>query len=194
MPVFLSGLLLFHILPRARSSHRLAGLVRRHANAIILVAALMFLSVQFLTIPRLPLIEFPYVPIHVLVSWIFCLVTAVLALSGRNLLVNSPAIWMGRVSFSAYLLHFTAIPAIATLLPTVFNTDATGMAAIGHFALLLSAAIAVTFLASVVTYTAVELPMIGLGKRLCAKLSAARPFMDAGTIGRRAPLTEQSRK
>ena len=174
MPVFLSGFLLFHLLrpAQASTSSRSIEFIRRHGDWIVVSAALTFLSVPFLTIPRLPLAGFPYVPVHVLIAWIFCVVTAVLMVSGRHFLINRPAIWMGRVSFSAYLIHFTVIPTVATSVPDLFDTSATGVPAILHFAALLSAAVVVTFLVSFLTYRTVELPMIALGKRLCARLRA----------------------
>lgn len=189
MPIFLSGLLLFHLLRRARASTsgRTIEFLHRRANWIIGAAAVAFLSVPFLSIPRLPLVGFPFVPIHVLVSWVFCVAIAVLSVSRRHFLVNKPAVWMGRVSFSAYLIHFTVIPTLATTWPGVFNTGASDVPAIAHFVALQLTATVVTFLVSFVTYKTVELPMIALGKRLCGRFgtttSLGRPHAGRAAIG-----------
>lgn len=118
-------------------------------------------------------------PVHVLVSLVFCCATASLAATRRHILVNRPIIWLGRVSFSAYLLHFTVIPTLATTFPAVFRTGATGVPAILHFFALLLATVVATFLVSYATYRLVELPMIAVGKRLCELLS--RPARRSAT-------------
>src|SRR5690606_23357474 len=99
--------------------------------------------------------------------------------NGGHFLVNKPAVWMGRVSFSAYLIHFTVIPTLASIWPGVFNAGASGVPAIIHFVALLLTATVVTFLVSFVTYKTVELPMIALGKRLCGR------FGTTTSLGRR---------
>lgn len=169
LPVFLSGLVLYHILDQWKRN--VPRPVRRYSTILLIVATIGFLLVPYLQIPRLPLVSFPYIPIHLLVAWVFCVAIVALVAAGRHFLVNPAAIWMGRVSFSAYLLHFSVIPTLAGFAPSLFRPDATGVFAIAHCLALFVATVLVTFAVSFATYLSTEIPMINIGKRLSGRLS-----------------------
>ncbi len=70
-----------------------------------------------------------------------------------------PVVWIGRLSFSIYLLHFTALHVAAHFLPwEVYDWQAWPFA------------VALTLFASWASYALVEQPMIRLGKRLKVRI------------------------
>lgn len=96
----------------------------------------------------------------------------IVALSGGALpFVNPIAAGLGRVSFSAYLLHFGVIEA-AGAVPALIRADATGWFAIVAFAVVLPGVILVTYALSWVSFRLIERPMIELGRAILARRPA----------------------
>jgi peptidoglycan/LPS O-acetylase OafA/YrhL len=90
----------------------------------------------------------------------------VLALSGGSkLFVNGAMAFVGKVSFSAYLLHFAVLHLVEAL-PGLLHTQATSYAAILAYAGGFVFTVAVTAAGALLSYRIVEQPMIGLGKWL----------------------------
>ena len=105
----------------------------------------------------------------------------VLALSRaapKNLFVNPAAAFVGKISFSAYLLHFAAIELLPGRFPLLFHTHATGIAAIVAYAGGWLAVTGATCAGAFGTYHAIERPMIDFAKRL----SRARRMRLAGAV------------
>jgi peptidoglycan/LPS O-acetylase OafA/YrhL len=88
-----------------------------------------------------------------------------------RLLVNRAIGWIGKVSFSAYLLHFAFIPMLAKLGPFESPT-------LGYF-VILSAMTACTVGAASLTYLLIERPMIRLGNSVVARLRESRAVLAA---------------
>lgn len=93
----------------------------------------------------------------------------VLALSRAapgSLFVNPAAALIGKISFSAYLLHYAAIEYLPGRFPLLFHTGAHGVPAIAAFAAGWLAVTAATCAGAFCSYHAIERPMIALGRRL----------------------------
>lgn len=73
---------------------------------------------------------------------------------------------MGRVSFSAYLLHYAVILMTIDAYPALFHTGATGWLAIAAFAAGCIVVLGVVFLLSWCSFQLVERPMIRLGGKV----------------------------
>jgi peptidoglycan/LPS O-acetylase OafA/YrhL len=100
----------------------------------------------------------------------------VIALSvNRGVLAGRTVALMGQVSFSAYLLHYLALDLVRAC-PRLFHVAAGGAWAILAFAAGLVVMIAITFAAAWVSYRVVEVPMIGVGRRLCRRLKVRAPL------------------
>ena len=98
-----------------------------------------------------------------------------------RVLVNRYVEWMGKISFSAYLIHFAFIPFLsATLMPF---TNAT----IGYVVIFASM-VGCTAAASSVTYILIERPMIKLGGALVMRMREGKEAIDpAGAPAPTAP-------
>ncbi len=91
-------------------------------------------------------------------------ITTVFAVKPSNILVNAAICRLGEVSFSAYLLHFLVLDKLSAHVPAIFDTHATGVAAIFACLALWVVAIPVTFGLASIAYRLVELPMIAFGR------------------------------
>ena len=107
----------------------------------------------------------------------------VLALSRaapKNLFVNPVAAWAGKISFSAYLLHYAAIELLPGRFPRPFHTGATGVAAILAYAAGWIAVTGATCLGAFCTYHTIERPMIALGRHLIQARRSRRAALAMG--------------
>jgi peptidoglycan/LPS O-acetylase OafA/YrhL len=88
------------------------------------------------------------------------------------LLVNRVTIYVGRVSYSAYFLHFLVIRFLPPRLPQLGPYGDLGFVA--YYLIVVAATVALATL----THRYVELPGIAIGRRLAARISdrSARPF------------------
>jgi len=140
-----------------------AAWLHRHPDALAFGAIGAFLALAYVPLGHY-LGDVPLVPATIAVS--IPLMALVLALStGRSILVNRYAAAMGRVSFSAYLLHILVLQLLIAF-PQISRAHARGYEAILAFLLGWPVVVLITFAVAWVLYRTVELPMIRLGGRL----------------------------
>jgi peptidoglycan/LPS O-acetylase OafA/YrhL len=88
-------------------------------------------------------------------------------------------VWLGKVSFSVYLVHFAVVDGFTRLMPGFFGPSVEGWLAIAASLVLLLATLSVSFAVSLVTYHLVEQPMIARGRLVCRwinRVIASRPL------------------
>ena len=156
-----------------KDAPRVMAFIERHSGRIAIGAILAFCVLAFMPLGK-------YIGGQTLIpaghAASLSLVVLVLALSRhKGLLVNRPAAEMGKVSFSAYLLHFMVLH-IFGLFPDLLHTQVTGVPAILAYAVGLVLSVALTYLASVVTYHVIEQPGVQAGKRLIRQVRRVRPL------------------
>lgn len=171
LAVFAVGFLAWHLVPRVTGKATLAAGLRRWQWPLLALLALVSVGLAFSSVQRTPSLQFPYVPRHVLASALFGGLLLVMS-QGGGAMVNRAIVWLGRVSFSAYLLHFAVLDLWLAMFPAM--AQATGVEAIVRCLLLLAATVLSTFALSWVSHRTVELPMIDLGHRVCARLNARK--------------------
>jgi peptidoglycan/LPS O-acetylase OafA/YrhL len=164
LPAFLAGVLVFHLLTAFSGSLPRRALRAGLVLSIIAMAAIPFVATSLLS--RVPFAMYFMSSSYALVfaAAVFCLAQGV----GRAL-VNAPARYIGKISYSAYFWHFPAL-GLANL---TFAPLLTLMPGWLDFAVIFAAGLALTIVASSLTHRYVEEPMIGLGRRL-AKSAARR--------------------
>lgn len=171
-PVFALGAVLYHALKATWDAPEgsVTRLLRCHGTWVAVGCIGACIAVASLPFPgRMPAPPL-YLPRPYLASIIFMVLALALGNSKVNLLNNRWIRSFGRVSFSAYLLHFAVIHML-TRLPSVFDTSATGYRAILMFALLYLCTVPITHLLAIVTFNAIEQPMMEVGRTLIAKSS-----------------------
>ena len=154
LPVFGLGVLVYQIL-RDRQPER-----NKNLGGIFVLLS-VFLYVAFLnTVTYLDLL-----PTHFFYGIAFVALTLGLYFYPMKLLVNPLTQWIGKISYSLYLVHFLFLPYIKNWLPLGANFGKTAQFAIYFLAILiLSSGI------SYITYRLIEVPGMNLGKKLIRKL------------------------
>lgn len=167
MAVFALGGLLYFVQQwlAAPAAQQVAALLRSRGGWIAAAAMISVFATAFVRLPHYLDPSRPLPPGFLVVSLLLAVFILALSQVRRSLLVTPVAAALGKVSFSAYLLHYAAIE-IATSHPRLFHTDASGMAAVAAFAVAWLAVLAMTFAGAWCTYHAVERPMMALGKNL----------------------------
>lgn len=154
LPVFGIGIAAYH-------AFRMMKNVKDKKLGIALLILSVFLFVVFLNVKTFQ----GLIQQHVLYGLAFLVFALALHAYPTRLLVNPVTRWIGKVSYSIYLVHFAVIELLKRILPEHLPVGKT----IGFFLayiliLLLAAAI------SALTYRFIEVPGMNLGKRLIHKL------------------------
>ncbi len=162
VPIFALGTVVFYLLPAA------GRIMPRHiAPFIAALAALAFLALSWSPFPQWAG-ETPWT-LGMAQAASLPLALFVLALSRTapgGVFVNPAIALVGKISFSAYLLHYAAIALLPGRFPLLFHTGARGMAAIAAFAAGLLVVTLATCAGAFISYHAIERPLIAVGRRL----------------------------
>jgi peptidoglycan/LPS O-acetylase OafA/YrhL len=169
LPVFALGTILYFLLQRLWAAPRSATvrLFQCHGTVIVLGCTVAGVAAANLPFPHhlppaLPLI----VPTLLVASIIFMMVVLVLGTTPGSPLINRWVRALGRVSFSAYLLHFAVLHKLPVLLPWMFDIHSTDWLAIFTWSGLCLTTVLITQGLSTLTFAAIERPMITLGKHV----------------------------
>jgi peptidoglycan/LPS O-acetylase OafA/YrhL len=167
LPVFALGTVLYFIIVklRADAAGPVASLFSRYGTAIALLSLLGCAIVANTPFPNaLPPQPPLLIPTLYVASLLFMLFAAALSCAPGSMLVNSAICALGRVSFSAYLLHFAVLHKLTHYLPGIFDVEATDWKAILTCFALLLAALPITYALSYFTFNWIENPLIGTGR------------------------------
>lgn len=167
LPVFALGTILYFILLNLQKNPTAAYavLLERYGTQIILMCVLSGVVAANMPFPQsLPFKPPLIIPTLYIASLIFIIVATILSINPRSPFINPAICSLGKVSFSAYLLHFAVLHRLPVWFPEIFDVHATGWHAIGvSFALWLTV-VPVTFLISQITYRLIESPMMSAGR------------------------------
>ena len=185
-PVFALGSVVYFLIVMMGRPEFAAARRRVAANSThcVVVSVAVVIGLAYVRLPHWLTLDPPYVPVFILVSLAFAGFIFALSFAERGIFVNRPVQWMGKVSFSAYLLHYIVISTVTGRLSHVLMLDATGYRAILAFALLWVVTVLSVFIVSYVTYRAIELPMISYGHAIARRLTLGRASAKPG----RAPI------
>jgi peptidoglycan/LPS O-acetylase OafA/YrhL len=168
-PVFVLGAMGFFTIRAVerRPDWRLTGLLRRNGAAVVIFSLFLLLLVAMAPLPfSHELMLKPAIPQFLAASGAFFVFILAMSQSRSALLINPIIAGVGKVSFSAYLLHFAVIELVLNKHANFFHLGATGWTAIGVFLYSVLVVSVLTCLASAVTYALVEKPMMRLAKKL----------------------------
>ena len=148
LPCFMFGVALFKF---SAEKHDVSGSLAKCVCALAIVLIFVF--------PFLEGIKY-MLPLGLATSYgmAFSLFAFSLMYWPASLLVGNTIVWIGKVSYSAYFVHFAVLHYLPPLRPT-------GLPAI-DFAIMYGAVIISAVTISSITYLCIELPMIRLGSRL----------------------------
>jgi peptidoglycan/LPS O-acetylase OafA/YrhL len=178
-PVFVLGAMAFFSI-RAVERQPAGWIARslRHSRLALAIGPLLLFIVAAAPLPfgNQLMLRFA-VPQYLAVSVAFFIFILAMSQAERTILINPVIAAIGKVSFSAYLLHFAVIQLMLEDHPGLFHLGATGWTAIAIYPFVTLAVIVVTCLCSAVTYTLIEKPMMDWAKKLTRHPAVARRAM-----------------
>jgi peptidoglycan/LPS O-acetylase OafA/YrhL len=163
MSVFALGICVFFLLQRDRPRTALLG---EHPTLMAALGIVLVASTAFMVMPHWLSLLVPLPPTFLLVSLAMMIFILALARSQPGPFVNRPMALMGRVSFSAYLLHFAVLKIISDQSVLQSYLQISGWPAIVAFAFAYTGIVLVVLAVSWCSYRLIELPMIDVGKAL----------------------------
>lgn len=98
---------------------------------------------------------------NIIISLLFCIAFFALSQYTSKIIVNSLIRYLGKISFSVYLIHFAVIHWIEKFSMVFFENNATINYLIRLFVIIL-----VTCLIATITYYYIEQPMQQIGKKI----------------------------
>jgi len=181
LPAFLCGVLLHEAgdaLQPGGIWHAAGGVLARRPVLLLAAGALGLPCLAIIPVPRVPQPGWAFLSAPFLAASAFAAIS--LSLAARpmklpmTLIVNPVTIRLGQASFSAYLIHFAVLSAIAAMLPA-WLLALPGMRAIAAACLLFIVGLGVTFVLAQITYRMVEKPAIALGTQIIRSCLPAPP-------------------
>jgi len=148
-PVFILGILLYHIIKRYPSGDS--------TIALLLLLLSIFLFGGFLTAS--------FLPRSLLYGIAFVIFSLSLHYSPQKILVNKITIFIGKLSYSIYLVHFMVLRILKSVFPDGSILDSNS-----NFLLAFLSVVVLSICVSYITYKVVEVPGIKLGKKIINKL------------------------
>ena len=176
--VFALGAVAFYAIRAldARPDRGATRFMRERGGLVLAASLVLLLVVAYAPVPFAhQLLLKPAIPQFLAASLCFVLFILAMSQSRHTILINPLIAGLGKVSFSAYLLHFAVIELVLNRHREFFHMDAAGWTAISVFAGTSLVAIALTSVFSTITYLAVEKPMMQLAKRLTSRRAAVQP-------------------
>lgn len=155
LPVFLLGIALYYLLPHLKT---MVGETAKSASVILLIA-----GVALLWYTSRPNLAFQN---HV--AWGLMLTAFIAAVSIYQwpLLVNKPLAFLGRISFSVYLIHWFLLTRTDAILSFVRVAMRITISPAVEYALFMIILLALSCAVGHIIYTYIELPGISIGKRI----------------------------
>jgi peptidoglycan/LPS O-acetylase OafA/YrhL len=169
LPVFACGILTYYIFKSLPESFR----TKRNGIALLCAALIALYNAVDIGSHRI-------LPEQVVFGLGFLLFILALAIYPLPLVVNPAVRFLGRISFSFYLMHFVIMDAeirfFQTFLPHLYSRPAVA------FVLLFAATLALATPVSWMTYTFIEQPFIRLGSTIVRRLNAVSEKTPKATV------------
>jgi len=169
--IFSLGILLYYLVksPRVRN---ICGNSRLNASVIscILLIAVVGLSFD----GQRKLFDFSNgvaFPTHFLISIEFMIWAMFLLINPNHLVVNKAIVALGKVSFSAYVLHFAILKLVNFIMGYLWIYPVTRYYSIVHAGVLIITAVLATYYLASLTYKYIEKPFMNIGKTLTGTMS-----------------------
>jgi peptidoglycan/LPS O-acetylase OafA/YrhL len=160
LPVFACGILTYYILKSVPESFR-----SKQNGLLLLAVALAFLySIAGIGDRRL-------IPEHVFFALGYLPFILALAIYPLPLLVNPAICYLGRISYSCYLMHFVIMQGVIPHLD--YFSGLVDSHSFKGYVLLFAASLALTIAVSWLTYNLIEQPFIRLGSYLARRVNTA---------------------
>ncbi len=163
--IFALGFLLYQCV-KSQSLRQWLTASRITANSASIALCCVLFSLSFYGPRKFFDWSFGLPPTHLLISLFFLAWAIVLVVKPKGWAINSAIIGLGKVSFSAYILHFAVLKYVGILLRQIWPLNTVGVLSIPYSVALLVLAVFITRFISGWSYRYIEQPFINLGKSI----------------------------
>jgi len=160
LPVFASGIILYFLVNTPRAEWHLEP-------ALVFILSIMLLA-QAATHTTF------IFPVHVQFGIAFVVLGYALSLKAVYILVNPVMMYLGKISYSMYLVHFAIVNGLVTLNYVDWTPVNTPLLSAVNFCLRFVCLVSLTALASTISYHAIEVPFQNMGKRIIKRMENIR--------------------
>jgi len=167
--IFSLGFLLYHLIKHPGLSQRIIS-SRITGNLASAAMLAMLFMISFYGVRKFFDVNSGLPPTHLLLSMCFVPWALVLILKPTGYAINSAITGLGKVSFSAYILHFAVLGYSNTFLLGIWPFARAGAASIAYEISFLLITVIVTRLLAELTYRLIEQPFVHLGKRVISAI------------------------
>ncbi len=163
MPIFALGFIVYNLLDRYGATGKFTG---KPGKWLTIAGVAGFVLLGYLPAGKAIYWGHVEMPIHWLAG--FCFVALICGVSGGQGILNNWMIrQMGKVSFSAYLFHFSIIHLLANQYGKFFHLESHGVTAILYSGLFFVCVVIITYSISLVSFKYLETQGIILGRKIC---------------------------
>jgi len=153
IPVFSMGMVLYFLISQYSLGVRLS---RNGYSHVILVGVFLILLI-------LPYNDNRYIPDSIFYGAVFVVFALILSADNNKLLVNSAICYLGKISFSSYIIHFMVIDVLVFYAPFYFLEGSGKLLVTLSVLLFCVCVVFITAIISSVTYRFIEKPGVRLG-------------------------------
>lgn len=167
--VFSLGFLLYHLVTNISFTQWLLR-SRITSNSASIAILLIFFAISFGGLRKFFDWTSFLPPTHLLASLIFLPWAVILVTKPCTPVVNFMIVSLGKVSFSAYVLHFSVLKLTSEVVNSIWPFSTAGIYSIGYYLILLVVTCVATWCVAMITYRYIERKFINIGKSLIQKL------------------------
>ena len=169
--IFALGFILYNLIknPWVRQRIQASSITADRASVLLLIVTFVL---SFYGIRKFFEWERALAPTHLLMTICFVPWALVLILKPTGYAINSAIMGLGKVSFSAYVLHFAVLGYAGNFLRKIWPLEMTGVASISFEVTLLVVAVVITRILGELTYRCIEQPFIHIGKSITRNIHA----------------------
>ena len=164
LPIFLTGIILFYIYEKyivtVKMTIKKEAAYKQTGAGLSVLALTLFIGFSGF--------QHAYLSNSLLYGFVFLILAVGLALNPIRLLVNSPMRYLGAVSFSAYLVHFTILDLLKIANERLLAE--LRIPAMLDYILIMCSLVLLTALVSTVTYRFIEIPFQNVGRNIIRRL------------------------
>lgn len=171
--VFALGFILYHLLRNEWILKKIT-IINFNGDSATFILLLGLIFISFFGVRKFFDFETFAPPTHLVVSVLFIPWMLFFILKPGQIFINQAVVGLGKVSFSAYILHFAILRYANHVLSLFWPLEISGMLSVLYELVLLLIALSITRWAAGFSYQFVELPFMRFGKRLGENLFLSR--------------------
>ena len=167
--IFSLGFLLYHLI-KTPGVHTFVSRCAITTNAVSAMMIFAYVAISFYGVRKFYGTDLWLLPTHLLLSICFVHWALFLIIKPIGWTLNSAIIGLGKVSFSAYILHFAVLGYSNRIMVNVWPFSKEGWGSVIYEIVFLTVALLITRFFAELSYRIIEKPFVELGKKVIERI------------------------